>query len=512
MTKLSINDVVTSFTHDHNAIFFQDHNGSSYCNLTKNNKKDSLEITSQQMRDTLRNFCRKKKIEVSKHKLEEIIYEFDSLAFESSNKQDVFIRAGVDKKTGYLYFDHCDDEGNITCVMPGKISTQQDCPISFIRPNKQCPIPIPLKEDYALFLKKFERLWNLKNKNYSILILVYILNALKKDSGSYAILILEGGQGQGKSTASKYIKNLIDPTQPPLSSPPRNMEQISVIASSGYLVAIDNISGINSELADAFCRISTGGGVHFRVLYTNNREVVYNLQRPVLINGIDEPTNRADFLDRAIVLELQLIPYEMRESEMSLQEKFQTDLPYLIGGIYSLLADVLERLPKISHHNLPRMTDYARIGIAVEQILGMEKGSFLKIYNQNIHEKSENSFWNDEMCSLIYNKLDDDMYKRREGIRGSIMMIKKDLYQSERGKFNSLAPKTIKGFASHLKRIEPVLKTRGIIVERLPRTASARELMIRFDDETFNKYPKDNVSQSFLHSTIQDPGIDLDLI
>ncbi len=512
MSKLSVNDVVASFTQEYKANFFQDHNGSSYCNLIRNNKKDSLEIMSQQMRDNLRSFCRKQKIEVSQRKLEEIIYEFDSLAFESSKRQNVFIRSGVDEKTGFLYLDHCDDEGNVTCIMPGKISTLQDCPISFLRPNKQSPIPIPLKEDYASFLKRFERLWNLKNKNYIILILVYILNSLKKDSGSYAILILEGGQGQGKTIASKYIKNLIDPTQPPLSSPPKNMEQISVIANSGYLVAIDNISGINSELADAFCRISTGGGVHFRVLYTNNREVVYNLQRPVLINGIDEPTNRADFLDRAIVLELQLISSEMRESEISLQEKFEADLPYLIGGIYSLLADVLKSLPAISHNNLPRMTDYARIGIAVEQILGMKKGSFLKTYNQNIHEKSENSFWNDEMCSLIYSKLDEDMYKAREGIRGSAMVIKKELYKNERGKFNSSVPKTIKGFASHLKRIEPVLKNRGIIVERLPRTASARELIIRFDDETFNKYPKDDVSQSFLHSTIKDPGIDLDLI
>lgn len=485
MSQLTLNDVVIPFTKEHSAIFFQDYNGISFCTHKKENKTITIEVKSQPMRDMLRSFCRKKGMNISPYKIEEVINELDSLAFDSSKKEEVFIRSGFDKKTGYIYLDHCDEDNNITRITPGMFSTSQDCPISFIRPNKQQMIPLPLKEDYAKFLKRFERLWNLKNAEYVILILVYILNALKRDSGSFVILIFEGGQGHGKSLASRYIKNLIDPTQPPLSSPPKNIEQISVMANAGYLLAIDNISGINAELADVFCRISTGGGVHFRALYTTNSEIIYNLQRPVLINGIDEPTNRADFLDRVIALELKLIPSDLRKSEVSLQEKFNKDYPYLIGGIYSLLADVLKILPDVPHEELPRMTDYARIGIAVEKILNYESGFFLKTYNQNIIERSENSFWNDEMCTLIYNKLESDMYGEREGLRGTAMTIKKELYKS---RFDNYGPK-IKSFSSHLKRIEPILKTRGIIVERLPRTAKARELIIRFDDETAKKYP-----------------------
>lgn len=487
MSQSNLNDIVISFVQTHSAAFFQDHNGFSFCTYKKENKELTTEVKSQQMKDMLRSFCRKKGISISPYKIEEVVNEFDSLAFDSQRKEEVFIRAGFDKKTGFLYIDHCDEDKNVTCIKPGEVITAQECPIFFLRPPKQTAIPFPLKESYKSFLKRFERIWNIKNKDYVILILAYILNSLKRDSGSYVILILEGGQGQGKSVASKYIKNLIDPTQPLLSSPPKNIEQISVMANAGWLVAIDNISGINSELADAFCRISTGGGIHFRALYTTNSEIIYNLQRPVLINGIDDPTNRADFLDRVVILELQLIPAEMRKSESSLQERFINDYPYLIGGIYSLLADVLKNLSDVPHENLPRMTDYARIGIALEKILDFEEGFFLKTYNQNITEKSENSFWNDEMCTLIYNKLEDDALKDREGIRGTAMEIRKKLYP---GRINHGA-KTVKGFSSHLKRIEPVLKSRGIIVERLPRTAKARELIIRFDDQTIKKYPQD---------------------
>ena len=46
-----------------------------------------------------------------------------------------------------------------------------------------------------------------------------------------------------------------------------------------------------------------------------------------------------------------------------------------------------------------------------------------------------------------------------------------------------LLTKTIRGFSGQLQRIEPLLNTKGIIIERLQRTSRSREIVIRVTDE-----------------------------
>lgn len=54
-----------------------------------------------------------------------------------------------------------------------------------------------------------------------------------------------------------------------------------------------------AAMADALCRLCTGGGYATRMLYENYQEALFNVTRPVLINGITQVAYQPDLLDRS---------------------------------------------------------------------------------------------------------------------------------------------------------------------------------------------------------------------
>jgi hypothetical protein len=81
------------------------------------------------------------------------------------------------------------------------------------------------------------------------------------------------------------------------------------------------------------CRLATGGGFSTRQLYTDSSELLLNVQRPVVINGIEELAQRADLLDRSVLLSLPRITDGMRRDEESLWSAFEAARPRLLGAL-----------------------------------------------------------------------------------------------------------------------------------------------------------------------------------
>ena len=65
------------------------------------------------------------------------------------------------------------------------------------------------------------------------------------------------------------------------------------------------------------CRLSTGGGFATRELYTDQDEVIFDSQRPVLLTSIEEVATRSDLLDRCLVVWLPAIPEDDRRPRPS---------------------------------------------------------------------------------------------------------------------------------------------------------------------------------------------------
>ena len=80
------------------------------------------------------------------------------------------------------------------------------------------------------------------------------------------ILVAKGEQGAGKSTACRVISSLIDPRTSALRGVPREVRDLTAAARNSWLVCFDNLSRLPEDLADAACRLATGGGFGGREL------------------------------------------------------------------------------------------------------------------------------------------------------------------------------------------------------------------------------------------------------
>ena len=199
----------------------------------------------------------------------------------------------------------------------------------------------------------------------------------------YPILIEHGEQGSAKSTTTKVLRALIDPNRSPLRVAPHDIDDLMVSARVSWVVAFDNISRIPPYLSDALCRLSTGGGLSKRQLYTDSDEVLLEAMRPVILNGIEEAANRSDLLDRALIVEMPVIDEIRRRSEDQFWREFASMHAGILGGLCDALCAALARVACVELERLPRMADFAKWVTAAEPALGWDVGAFLKSYSGN---------------------------------------------------------------------------------------------------------------------------------
>src|SRR5262249_14772550 len=133
-------------------------------------------------------------------------------------------------------------------------------------------------------------------------------------------------------------------------------------------------------LSDALCRLSTGGGLSTRELYTDDEEVLFDVQRPGILTGIEELATRSDLADRTITVHLPGIPESLRQPEAVFWAAFEAARPRILGALLDVVVVALRNLPGVRLLTLPRMADFAVWVSAAEPALGWQPGDFMKSY------------------------------------------------------------------------------------------------------------------------------------
>ena len=192
-----------------------------------------------------------------------------------------------------------------------------------------------------------------------------------------------GRAGEREEHARALLRSLIDPNSAPLRSKPRNEEDLLIAATNGWLVALDNLSSISDDLSDALCRLSTGGGLGTRTLYTNADEMIFSATRAVILNGIEDLATRGDLVDRAVIIELPRIPKRGRKSETAFWREFEAAAPRILGALLDVVVTALRDEPSVNLAEPPRMADFATWGAAAAPALGWTADQFLSAYEAN---------------------------------------------------------------------------------------------------------------------------------
>jgi hypothetical protein len=254
-----------------------------------------------------------------------------------------------------------------------------DSPVFFRRPDGMLPLPSPHPEGDVGSLRSF---LNIESDKDWLMTATCMAQALTP-FGPYPLVLLVGEQGSAKSTTARVMRGLIDPNEAPLRMAPGREKDLMIMANNSWVLVFDNISGVKEWLSNALCCLSTGGSFSSRALYTDDGEAMFTAKRPVILTSIAEVITRSDLLDRTVLINLPAIPDESRRYEDEFWEEFRRISDQLFGGLLNLLCAALRHLPDVELKGRPRMADFARMGVAVERALGMERGLFMRTYDES---------------------------------------------------------------------------------------------------------------------------------
>src|SRR4029453_12519333 len=209
--------------------------------------------------------------------------------------------------------------------------------------------------------------------------------------GPYFVANYVGEHGSAKSSPARIHRQLIDPNQNPLRSPPKEENDLFAQSVNNRCVALENLSYLPLWLSDALCRVATGGGLSKRTLYTDTDETSLEIKRPVIINGIEDVATRPDLADRVLQIELEEIPDESRITEKMLRREFEKARPVIFTAILDAVSMALRALPTLKLPPLPRMADAAEWATAGETAFGFKRWTFLKAYRRPFNESAEDT-------------------------------------------------------------------------------------------------------------------------
>jgi len=200
------------------------------------------------------------------------------------------------------------------------------------------------------------------------------------------MMIIIGEQGSMKTTRTKAIKKIVDPSLSNIGSLPTKKEDIPNTFSNKYEVVFDNISNFSRDTADLFCKAVSGEEISRRQLFTDNDEYIMQYKRKIILNGISPNLEYPDFNRRAIYYDTAYIPEDQLISDSEFWIKFDKLLPSILHEIFTAISRTLATFDKIGAEIKPisTMGDFEKYGETISQALGYKPNSFLKSYNKRI--------------------------------------------------------------------------------------------------------------------------------
>jgi hypothetical protein len=369
---------------------WRDLDGEAFVTILCDGKTSNVRLRSRDLRNHLcRLVYRNFKLAPSSQALEDVIRVLEGKARYDGPEWSTHVRVAGDANATYLHLANA--EGTVLRIDAQGVhaldaSDAYSHTFKFLTKPGMRSLPKPVipfgLQEVRDVLDELRRFCNLKDDAEWLLFLVTMLSAYRP-AGPFVVVVVVGEQGSAKSTLCKIFRKLVDPSAAPLRSAPREERDLWIAANNGWVVVFDNVSHIKPDLSDAICRLASGGGNSYRTLYENDSETLFQAQRLVLLNTIDDLSLRGDLIDRGIQLTCQRIDDADRKPEPEFWAGFDARSGKFLGSLLFVLSRTLKELPDVILDRSPRMADFARFGVAVERALELTSGAFLSAYQNN---------------------------------------------------------------------------------------------------------------------------------
>ena len=141
---------------------------------------------------------------------------------------------------GELYVDLANDRWETIEITTSGWRVISDSPVRFRRTHGMLALPTAARGGNLSELRKFV---NVGSDEQFLMMVGWLLASLRPNS-PYPVLVLEGNQGSAKSTASKFLRSLVDPNTASVRSTPRSERDLIVAASDSWFKALEKYSEV----------------------------------------------------------------------------------------------------------------------------------------------------------------------------------------------------------------------------------------------------------------------------
>ncbi|MFE4697407.1 ATP-binding protein [Streptomyces sp. NPDC056738] len=399
--------------------------------------------------------------------LKEALDLIEALAL-TEDVQAVHIRVapGFD---GATWLDLGRDDGQSVRIHPTgwEIFTPDPREVCWRRTQLTGELPLPVKDTDGKGIDLLLRLCNFATAETECLAIAWLLGCLEP-SVPVPAPFLTGPQGAGKSTGGRMLIRIVEGMSGDLRRAPKDEENLIAAVAAGWVTALDNLSHLTPDLSDAMCCIVTGIENVKRALFTDGDVFRVSYRRPLLLTGIDVGVIRPDLAER--LLPLRLERPRVRRTEAELWAEYEQALPIVLGSLLDLAVKV--RAMQAETPTDLRMADFAHLCAQLDAATGL---GVLAAYRASLDDLNDDVIEGDLLAQTVLRHADSIAPSAAQRMTSTEWLhLLSSLYSSDEVRpLPKGWPTTGKVLSDRLKRLQPTLAARGVLIDS-GRTSTGR--------------------------------------
>lgn len=362
---------------------------------------------------------------------------------------------------GATWLDLGRDDGQSVRIHPNgwEVKVPDPREVCWRRTQLTGELPMPARDTEGKGIDQLLRLTNFATADTESLALAWLIGCLGP-SVPVPAPFLTGPQGAGKSTAGRMLVRIIEGMTGDLRRAPRDEENLITAVAAGWVTALDNLSHLAPDLSDLMCCIVTGAESIKRALFSDGDVVRSRYRRPLLLTGIDVGVIRPDLAER--LLPLRLERPSVRRTEAELWREFEAALPAILGSLLDLTVKV-----RATEADIPsdlRMVDFAHLCAQIDAATGF---GTLPAYRGSLDELNDDVIEGDLLAQTVL-KHAASLHPGTETRMTSSewLHLLSGLYSGDDCRpLPKGWPTTGKVLSDRLKRLQPTLAARGVLVD-----------------------------------------------
>lgn len=362
---------------------------------------------------------------------------------------------------GATWLDLGRDDGQSVRIHPTgwDILTPDPQEVCWRRTQLTGELPLPARDTDGKGIDLLLRLTNFAGPSSECLAIAWLIGCLEPNVPVPAPF-LTGPQGAGKSTAGRMLTRVIEGMTGDLRRAPKDEENLITAVAAGWVTALDNLSHLPPDLSDAMCCIVTGAESVKRALFTDGDVVRSRYRRPLLLTGIDVGVIRPDLAER--LLPLRLVRPKVRRTEAELWTEYAEVLPVVLGSLLDLTVRV--RAAEADTPTDLRMADFAHLCAQLDAVAGL---GALPAYRASLDDLNDDVIEGDLLAQTVL--------KHAGGLAPGVeaRMTSSEWLHALSGLYSGEDcrplpkgwPTTGKVLSDRLKRLQPTLAARGVLID-----------------------------------------------